>query len=472
MAIDTSIYNPLMRPVRSAAEYAADYGALEDQNNTRQVNRLQLQSARQAAADEQGIRNALAGGSDASPQGIINQLYSARTPVAIKRAMEMEKSLSDAEHVRAQTAQATATTGKLTTETQKTAWEQAQAEHKQAIRDLADQRSPADAIAGLQRGIQQGRINFMEAQPYMEQLQALHQSGNPADFAQWQMGMLRKTLSSEDALASKKLHFTTTNTGGKTILQGIDQYSGQPVSTQIFTNTASPDAVLSASTSRANNQATIAAGGLRWDGERGGIVNMHTGEFRPATQGGVPVAPKDSGLTEVQAKAQLFGSRMQAANKILSSLEDGGETSGGRIKGFMESAGRVVGLGHHVLGDELSGAFGNTVNLLNPYLGGPNESQRKYAQAKENFISAVLRKESGAAIGRDEYERAEKLYFPQVGDTEAVIKQKRQDRERAEQLISSEVPLGKRTGPMAGAAPYRSASQPPQPGVIDFGSLR
>lgn len=296
MAIDTSIYNPLMRPVRSAAEYAADYGALEDQANARQVNRLQLQSARQAAADEQGLRNALSGGSDASPQGIINQLYSARTPVAIKRAMEMEKSLSDVEHVRAQTAQATATTGKLTTETQKTAWEQAQAEHKQAIRDLADQRSPADAIAGLQRGIQQGRINFMEAQPYMEQLQALQQSGNPAGFAQWQMGMLRKTLSSEDALNSQKLHFTTTNTGGKTILQGIDQYTGQPVATQTFTNTASPDAMLSATTTqrgqnmtdaRARESNEIQKQGQRTqviqDPERGMIlVDKGTGLARPA----------------------------------------------------------------------------------------------------------------------------------------------------------------------------------------------
>jgi hypothetical protein len=59
-----------------------------------------------------------------------------------------------------------------------------------------------------------------------------------------------------------------------------------------------------------------------------------------------------------------------------------------------------------------------------------SEGQR-YDQAKRDFINAILRQESGAVIGVDEFENAEKQYFPQPGDTADVIAQKRRNREAA-----------------------------------------
>jgi hypothetical protein len=56
---------------------------------------------------------------------------------------------------------------------------------------------------------------------------------------------------------------------------------------------------------------------------------------------------------------------------------------------------------------------------------------KSYLQAQENFISAVLRKESGAAISDEEYIREANKYFPQPGDGETVINQKRLSRENA-----------------------------------------
>lgn len=49
-------------------------------------------------------------------------------------------------------------------------------------------------------------------------------------------------------------------------------------------------------------------------------------------------------------------------------------------------------------------------------------------QAEKNFIAAVLRKESGAAISPSEYEEAGKIYFPRAGDTPDVLAQKEQAR--------------------------------------------
>lgn len=43
--------------------------------------------------------------------------------------------------------------------------------------------------------------------------------------------------------------------------------------------------------------------------------------------------------------------------------------------------------------------------------------RKTYENAKNNFISAILRKESGAAISESEFDMAEKTYFPQPGDS-------------------------------------------------------
>lgn len=57
--------------------------------------------------------------------------------------------------------------------------------------------------------------------------------------------------------------------------------------------------------------------------------------------------------------------------------------------------------------------------------------RQAYEQAKRNFVTAVLRRESGAAISPSEFDTAEKLYFPQAGDKSATVVQKEQSRNTA-----------------------------------------
>lgn len=58
-----------------------------------------------------------------------------------------------------------------------------------------------------------------------------------------------------------------------------------------------------------------------------------------------------------------------------------------------------------------------------------DEKQKLMEQAQRNFANAVLRRESGAAIAPSEFESATKQYFPQVGDSEEVLNQKKRARE-------------------------------------------
>jgi hypothetical protein len=136
----------------------------------------------------------------------------------------------------------------------------------------------------------------------------------------------------------------------------------------------------------------------------------------------------DKPLNETQGNATAFGLRMAEADKLLNTLETGGTTSGGRIKGAVE--GTLTSIIPYQ-GEALAQGAGSIMNTLPNWLGGPNENQQNYAQAKENFITANLRKESGAAIGQGEFVREERKYFPQAGDSPAVLAQKQKARQTA-----------------------------------------
>lgn len=109
--------------------------------------------------------------------------------------------------------------------------------------------------------------------------------------------------------------------------------------------------------------------------------------------------------TEVQAKSEKFGNKMELAEKNLKSIEDEGTGYLGRsAEGFPLIGGTMA------------------TNWMK------SDKYQKYEQARNNFITALLRDESGAAIGTDEFNRYEKEFFPQPGDGTAVIKQKREAR--------------------------------------------
>lgn len=52
-------------------------------------------------------------------------------------------------------------------------------------------------------------------------------------------------------------------------------------------------------------------------------------------------------------------------------------------------------------------------------------------QAERNFVNAILRDESGAAISQSEFDNARQQYFPRVGDSKAVLEQKERNRKAA-----------------------------------------
>jgi hypothetical protein len=66
-------------------------------------------------------------------------------------------------------------------------------------------------------------------------------------------------------------------------------------------------------------------------------------------------------------------------------------------------------------------------------------SRKSFESSKSNWISANLRKESGAAINQDEYDKANKQYFPQSGDDQNVIDQKARLRRQAYLAMTAQI---------------------------------
>lgn len=75
---------------------------------------------------------------------------------------------------------------------------------------------------------------------------------------------------------------------------------------------------------------------------------------------------------------------------------------------------------------ELSGGRGRFIPFLPKFV--KSEDRRLFEQAERNFINAVLRRESGAAIADTEFDSARQQYIPLASDPESVLAEKAQNR--------------------------------------------
>jgi hypothetical protein len=132
-------------------------------------------------------------------------------------------------------------------------------------------------------------------------------------------------------------------------------------------------------------------------------------------------------LTESQGNATAFGMRAKESNALLNQLEQSGTKNTGVVRSAVAS---TLGMTPFI-GEKLEQGVSGAMNVLPGYLGGPNAAQQATDQARRNFVTAVLRKESGAAISPSEFANEAQKYFPQPGDTDSVIRQKQHARETA-----------------------------------------
>ena len=219
---------------------------------------------------------------------------------------------------------------------------------------------------------------------------------------------------------------------------------------------------ITAQTSRDNNAATVgatirgqnmvdarareAAGGIDYkqdaDGNWVALPKKPT-DGQPITAtpvvgpDGKPLASAGKPLTETQGKATGFAARMQDAEGTIQKLEKVG-VSGADL--------RTIAAG----------------NAYTNFLASPQGQQ--YRQAQENWVTANLRQESGAAIGKDEMAKDVRKFFPSPGDAPEVIAQKAQARQVASRgMLAQAGPGAKQVAGIVGK---------PTSGAVNFSDLK
>jgi hypothetical protein len=369
---------------------------------------------------------------------------------------------------------------------------------------LGDAPTPQDAIKKLNEGVTKGYFDFATASAETQRLQNM----TPEQYKQYRVEKVLGLLDAKDKLSFMLPKTTRQDIGGQIVnIQdnpmmpgyGMPIAGGSIAKTPTFGEMASQGQLNLARQKFAWEQAN--PGFELKEAEDGSIVGVNKRTLQafpvsiggaapavapmaaPATSGmpgarvqaipgmtsvldqqapatapmaGTPLRGKGTALTESQGNATAYGMRMKEANAILEPLENAGKTNTGLIKGAVSGA---VGLVPFI-GDKLEDVSGSIFNALPRVLGGLSPEQQQVAQARINFITAILRKESGAAIGASEFATAEKNYFPKPGDDAATIAQKQAARKTA--IKAMEIQAGPNAKQMGGAGvlPGATANNP------------
>jgi hypothetical protein len=207
----------------------------------------------------------------------------------------------------------------------------------------------------------------------------------------------------------------TINRGGSTDL--VNAYTGATV--RSLSNSATPGELIAAATQRRGQDITV----------RGQDLTNARALDQIAANGS-----KDKAPTEFQGKSAAYALRATEADKILSSLQ--GKYSPAAINSKNTVANTWL----------VGGALGAATNKL-----ALNANDQSADQAQRDFINAVLRQESGAAIGAGEFDNAAKQYFPQPGDLPATLAQKARGRALAIQGLQANAGKFGLTAPSAPA---------------------
>jgi hypothetical protein len=171
--------------------------------------------------------------------------------------------------------------------------------------------------------------------------------------------------------------------------------------------------------------------------ETGQILNTRTGQLvQPTDAQGNPVAVDLSHkATEGERLSSGFYMRMADASNTFTKPITGADG-----KEITDANGKVITIEDVASRPEKVAEFVGAV--IPNWMGGQAAKQQlttafreQYEQAQENWVTANLRKESGAVIGPEEMQKEIRKWFPVVGNSQDVIEQKRQARKIAEESM-------------------------------------
>jgi len=466
MAIDPNIalgYKPIQLEQRNPFQEYGQIAQIQNAQNQNALAQYQLSSAQRA--DEQQ-----------------NKLYSAAQQPNFK--LDFQSAIQyGAPGIAAFKAQQEAANAALTQTKTQAEIEEKQLKNRNdklnfAYNSVGSAPTPEAAAQKIKEGLRDGYLDFNTASAELKQIQDLR---TPEDFKEYRIKKLTSILKEKDKVEFMLPKIKQQEAGGSIL--GIQDNPtmpgyGLPIAGMAIKKTAT------IGEQTAQGQLGLAKQKFAWeqanpgfeikedsDGNMFGVnkrtlqavpvtVGGNASEAAPAVSGaGIPTSMrqltgKGTALTESQGNATAYGMRMKEANSILAPLEKSGFKNTGLISNVVGGTLGIVPL----IGDKLEGMSGSVFNALPQIVGGLSPEQQQVAQARINFITAVLRKESGAAISPSEFITAEKNYFPKPGDDASVITQKQKARDLA--IKAMEIQAGPGAKNIQQFAPSGSTTAP------------
>jgi hypothetical protein len=257
-------------------------------------------------------------------------------------------------------------------------------------------------MASIRSGVESGMLTPEEAQHLISTT-----PNDPAQIKQMATQANQQLMSAKDRMAANQPMPKEVNLGNRVVFVDMNPNSPtfkQEVSSQNVGMSPGESARLGQAERHfkiTSNQAKVPSGYRAMPD--GSLQAIPGGPADPNAAGGK--AP-----TEFQGKSATFGARAEEADRVISDLIKTGAYS--------------------TVGSTVAGGNGIGSAVLNPVL---SKNTQRAIQAQRDFINAVLRQESGAAISQPEFDNAAKQYFPQPGDSKEVIAQKERNRKLAVQ---------------------------------------
>ena len=403
--IDTSIYNNLLRPPKSVAELDAEAMAGQQNKLSLMLSRQKADEYTRSVTDANQLRGVVSGfGADkgANYNALMQNGHLAEAQSYAKQNADIGKTTAESSHRAGQT----------------------QKDHFGVMKE-------ANGMMGSAAGVIMNNPDPTHAAALVNELRTkfgpelssqlgldnLQIPQSPEELKQWASEHYTASIATD-----KQLDDARVKSEGVANRQNQTQISAANNAVQVRGQNvvASTAAASRAQSERHFNAAQESSKGQIVQADSGPVlVNTRTGTGQ-AINGpdGQPLQGITKPLNDSQSKALLFGTRMQEAHKVLGDLANSGTTSS------------VPGSRAPIIG-----------GVVNAFSG---ENQQMLDQAKRDFINAVLRRESGAAIAPSEFDNGDKQYFPQIGDSTAVMAQKARNRDLAIKGVLVEVPSKQR----------------------------
>jgi hypothetical protein len=378
MAIDTSIYRAFAQPVKSIADYDNEYAQGEQNRLALAMQRQKADEYNRAIEDSNKLRGVVSTFDNDRAGNQMKLLQAGR----LKEAEEYGKGTREAQKAQLEQEKASLENGlqRMSAIAQIMSGVKDQATAEAARQKVAEiTGKPIDPTVPYVYDPEEIERARLQAMPLVEQLKERH-------------------LKVSEKLAADKFAYDQKNDAAN---RGVT-IRGQDM-------TAS---TARAAREQADRHFNAGQQAPQYDAERGVIVDRRSGIARQVRDAnGQPLAGKEKPLTEFQGKSAAFADRALLADQALSGLDYNPAAINSKA-----AVGRTP-----LIGGALEAA---TNVMLSP------ENQRA-EQAQRDFVNAVLRQESGAAIGRDEFDNARRQYFPQPGDSDEVKAQKAANRQTA-----------------------------------------